>query len=133
METKTCCKCAKELPASAFNKKKARLSSYCKECNKAYQRLHYEGNKGKYIEQNRTRIQAVKQRFRDYKAERGCSRCEEKHPACLQFHHIDASTKIDDVSVLINEGRSIESILLEIKKCIILCANCHFKEHDMAH
>lgn len=47
-----------------------------------------------------------------------------KHPGVLDFHHLDPSTK----SFGISSGgfsRSWASIEDELKKCILLCANCH--------
>ena len=29
----------------------------------------------------------------EYRQQRGCSRCKERHLACLEFHHTDESTK----------------------------------------
>lgn len=48
----------------------------------------------------------------------------DKNPGVLDFHHIDATTK----SFGISSGgfsRSWASIESEIKKCILVCANCH--------
>ena len=58
-----------------------------------------------------------------------CLRCGESHPACLHFHHRDPSLKTDHIQTMICSGYSIERILLEIKKCDVLCANCHSKLH----
>jgi hypothetical protein len=63
------------------------------------------------------------------KAERGCSRCGIKDPDVLVFHHLDPSTKVDDLSRM--RGWSVERIDAEIAKCEVLCHNCHFKlMHD---
>jgi len=46
------------------------------------------------------------------------------HPAALQFHHLDPSTKRFHLS----QGgltRSIARVRGEAKKCMLLCANCH--------
>lgn len=58
----------------------------------------------------------------------GCSRCPEKFPACLDFHHLDPATKrfMIGPSVL---NHTLEDLEAEMAKCIILCANCHRKEH----
>lgn len=68
---------------------------------------------------------------RAYKASHGCSRCPETHPACLDFHHINPETKskLSNGTRAISYMWSIKRIKLEILKCIILCANCHRKEH----
>ena len=48
----------------------------------------------------------------------------DKHPGVLDFHHIDPSTKSFGVSSG-GFSRSWTSIETEIKKCILVCANCH--------
>lgn len=47
-----------------------------------------------------------------------------KHPGVLDFHHIDPLTK----SFGISSGgfsRAWSSIEVELKKCVLVCANCH--------
>jgi hypothetical protein len=56
--------------------------------------------------------------------------CGESHPACIQFHHIDAETKEVSVSDAIKRRWSKARILVEIEKCEVLCANCHIKLHE---
>lgn len=57
----------------------------------------------------------------------GCVRCEESHPACLDFHHRDPSTKDADIATIRRFG--VKRLLAEIAKCDVLCANCHRKHH----
>ena len=66
---------------------------------------------------------------REMKAKSGCSNCGFKHPAALQYHHIDPSTKRGKVSRLCKD-LSKKAVLEEIGKCVLLCANCHAIEHD---
>ena len=56
-----------------------------------------------------------------------CSKCGENHIACLEFHHLDPSKKESNISSLIKF--SYQRIQKEMKKCIVLCSNCHRKEH----
>ncbi len=66
----------------------------------------------------------------EIKRERGCSRCPEKHPACLDFHHRDPSQKLFSISNGASQNRySEDKLLIEIEKCDIICSNCHRKEH----
>lgn len=58
----------------------------------------------------------------------GCSRCPENHPGCLDFHHLDPSTKKKEISRMARDGSSEKHLLEEIAKCEILCSNCHRKE-----
>lgn len=52
-----------------------------------------------------------------------CSACKGKFPlAVYDFHHLE--DKKDDIASMFNYS-SEEKIAEEVKKCILLCANCH--------
>lgn len=68
------------------------------------------------------------------KMEKGCEMCGfNAHPSALQFDHIDPATKyrtktgkIVHPADMIKGGRySIKTVMVEIAKCRVLCANCH--------
>lgn len=90
---------------------------------------YYDGNTTK--EKNRTadRRREIAARFREYKSKLKCTSCGFSHPAAIQFHHIDPTQKDLAVSQIVGNARSWESIIKEIDKCIVLCANCHSIEH----
>ena len=67
--------------------------------------------------------------LKEYKAKKGCKFCRERNPICLEFHHKDPKKKEFTISK-VKTTKNKENILLEIKKCIILCSNCHKKEHE---
>lgn len=100
-----------------------------KEKQKAYRIKHYRQNKQQYIDRNRKRRAELKKWIRDYKSDKCCEFCGEDHIACLDFHHKNSDTKERGVSSLIARGAAKKTILAEIKKCIVLCANCHRKVH----
>lgn len=55
----------------------------------------------------------------------GCSDCGyNHHPAALDFDHIDPSTKEELIPRILGRAR-LTRIFAEIRKCKILCANCH--------
>ena len=58
----------------------------------------------------------------------GCSECNEGDVACLDFHHVDGK-KTDTVARMVGDGRRKDVIREEIRKCNVLCANCHRKHH----
>jgi hypothetical protein len=134
---KVCTKCKENLPILSYNIKKInkngtpQYQSICIECNKIYQKEHYIQNKQKY---------SVKAREweKEYKknvylvlmeiAKDGCSKCQEKDFACLQFDHLEPSKKVNNISSMIRDTKNIELILEEVNKCVILCANCHAKK-----
>jgi hypothetical protein len=47
-----------------------------------------------------------------------------RHPAALQFHHLDPSTKSFGLGVR-GISRSLAKLREEAAKCVLLCANCH--------
>jgi hypothetical protein len=56
-----------------------------------------------------------------------CSVCKGKFPlAVYDFHHLE--NKKDDIASMFNYS-SEEKIAEEVKKCILLCANCHRITH----
>lgn len=51
-----------------------------------------------------------------------------KNYSALQFHHLkDKLFNLDSRNI---GNRSMESLLLELDKCVLLCANCHAEEHN---
>lgn len=54
-----------------------------------------------------------------------CITCGETDKICLDFHHVDPSTKLFNVAYAKQRGWRRTLILAEILKCVILCANCH--------
>ncbi|PSQ37951.1 hypothetical protein BRD13_08600 [Halobacteriales archaeon SW_5_70_135] len=57
----------------------------------------------------------------------GCRSCGESDPVCLDFHHVDE--KVGSISTLVAERRSLSTIQRELRKCELLCANCHRERH----
>lgn len=101
-----------------------------KEFRKEYDRQRFQSNKAKRIAQNKARQEFLKAKVDEYKAANGCSRCSENTPVCLDFHHLDSDEKEIEISNAVRCGWKLERILKEISKCILLCANCHRKEHS---
>ena len=46
-----------------------------------------------------------------------------EYPEALDFDHLPGQLKIKDVSHML--GHSLESLMAEIDKCEVVCANCH--------
>lgn len=71
----------------------------------------------------------IKNFIRELKANSKCVRCKENHPACLDFHHLDKNGKDGIISEAAKNDWTMDRLLKELQKCVILCANCHRKEH----
>ena len=131
METKKCKICSEVKSIDDFhNRKKSNdgKSPNCKSCatnhnKKEYYEKHKEKHNRHIVERRRTK----KLEYDKYIQSLGlkCKQCGVNHPAVLDFHHRDPSTKESTVSDLKWSGCSLERLKLEIDKCDILCSNCH--------
>jgi hypothetical protein len=81
---------------------------------------------GEYVKSWRQR---TKQRIRD--AMGGACVCcgYDKCLAALDFHHIDPKAKDFSISDIGRKIRSWEVIIDELRKCVVLCKNCHLEVH----
>jgi hypothetical protein len=122
METKRCLKCNLDKKIDCFSR-----NYHCDDCQLAYQREHYRKNKAKVSQRIRKREIENDKWFAGYKATLKCEKCPESHSATLDFHH--RKDKEFNVSSMIHSGYSLKRIQDEIKKCIVLCSNCHRKLH----
>lgn len=72
-----------------------------------------------------SRLTPQQQYIYDYLLNHRCYHCGYKNPICLDFHHLDPKLKSFDISKMIKNYAPINEIEKEIKKCIVLCSNCH--------
>lgn len=100
-----------------------------KEDQRAAERRWYAKNSDKIKAKTAKRRKEIHDWYIEFKSTLVCSRCGENHPACIEFHHVDKAEKEYNISQMGISGFSRERILEEMSKCIILCSNCHRKEH----
>ena len=129
MDLKYCPKCKRTLPKAFFNKKRKGLQYCCRDCNKACLKKHYKENTQHYIFKTKKRKSDTRAWINSYKSKLKCARCGENTFACLDFHHTNPETKEVSIARVWKMGWSTKRIEKEIEKCIVLCANCHRKEH----
>lgn len=92
-----------------------------------HQRWYYK-NRQRQQGKKKRRREVLRSWLHEYKMEQcQCERCGEDDPACLDFHHVEA--KRYGIAEMVNRGFAIEKIKNEITRCIVLCANCHRREH----
>jgi hypothetical protein len=103
------------------------------ETRKAYYREYnqgwYQRHKEKYAARREQDKLEILNWFRRYKSTLHCIDCGISHPAVLQFHHRNKAEKKMAVSAFVSRTSSLKQITNEIKKCDVLCANCHAKRH----
>ena len=74
-------------------------------------------------ESKKQRRRQVREYIACVKSASSCCNCGESRSACLDFHHKDRSEKSFELSK--SGGKGITTVKSEIKKCIVICANCH--------
>lgn len=65
----------------------------------------------------------------DVKRANPCLVCGENEVCCLDFHHKNDKEKLASIANLVRLRWSFSRVLRELKKCVILCSNCHRKLH----
>ncbi len=70
----------------------------------------------------RIKIRAI---LLEYLSGKSCTDCGENDPIVLDFDHKNPDDKFKSVSKMLSGHYSWKSILKEIEKCEIRCANCH--------
>ena len=76
------------------------------------------------------RRRALQDRVAMYKIEHGCCMCGVRDPVVLEFHHTNPNSKQFGISTAISRGYTWEKIEVELRKCIVVCANDHARiEH----
>src|SRR5215469_14181741 len=110
-------------------KDKEKAAAYRKEYQRGWYQRYKDKILEKRLEKRRKRELEIRDWFRRYKSELYCIECGESHPACLQFHHRDGEEKSFTISNAVLRGPGIKALIKEIKKCDVLCVNCHAKLH----
>jgi transposase-like protein len=76
----------------------------------------------------RQRVSNRRRRVKQILLEEAGGRCQlcgyDRTPAALHFHHVDPEQKSFGVA-LRGVARSLERCRAEVRKCVLLCANCH--------
>lgn len=93
------------------------------------QREWYERNREKQLQSVKVARRKIFLEVQSYKAEKGCSRCAEDDPVCLEFHHSDPDAKEFSIALGLRNGYAVKRVQEEMQKCVVLCSNCHKKEH----
>jgi len=93
-----------------------------------YRRNWYKKNADSEKAHVRRRKLDIRKWFEKYKSGLKCAICSESHPATIDFHH-KSGKKEFAVGYMAFNGYSIKRIEKELKKCEVLCANCHRKAH----
>jgi hypothetical protein len=128
-ELRKCYRCGQLKSVEEFawrRRRKLQRDSFCRPCRSAYGKEHYAANRQRYIDQAR-KVKRKLSRERtlyllEYFKTHPCVDCGEEDPIVLEFDHL--REKRFNISKALHD-RSLESVLEEIEKCEVVCANCH--------
>lgn len=129
MLMKICGECKEEKELSEFHKNSTKafgVANTCKLCRKKYHNKWYSENK----ELQKSRVKKANKKVRrenrkrlwDYLLTHPCVDCSESRPQVLEFDHVRGKKRKDVSSMM---DYSWATILDEIAKCDVRCANCH--------
>ena len=135
MEQRLCrrCQIAKSIDGFPFvNERHGRRRFICNACRAVYNREHYKANKSAYVQKARGWRKSRRIELRtivwEYLNTHPCIDCGESDPVVLEFDHV-SKKKEAGVAVLVHKAVSIETLMEEIAKCEVRCANCHRRRH----
>lgn len=97
--------------------------AHCDKCQNEITARHYQGNKEQYLERNRLRRKEVKRLCVEYLRQHPCVDCGESDPVVLDFDHVKGK-KFKNIADMVGTYPWL-SVLKEIEKCVVRCANCH--------
>jgi len=94
-------------------------------CNKCRNKKNYRNNPEKSFSAAKERHSQIKALVNSYK-DKPCADCGDEFPLyVMDFDHRPGEEKIAGISSLVQFRVSIETLLKEIGKCDVVCANCH--------
>ena len=112
------------------NKELGILQDVCKECLRELVRDRYANGReaartiNKIAEQNAR--ESAREYVYEYLLKHPCMDCGETNPLVLTFDHVRGE-KRDGISEMVGRGKGLESIKAEIRKCDVVCFNCHMR------
>ena len=128
-DIRTCGSCGQHKPVSDFawrRKARGQRDNYCRPCRAAYKREHYRAHRERYIANAlRRKRNIAEERASELVAffrRQPCVDCGETDPLVLEFDHL--GDKSFNIAKGVRDHRW-ESVLDEIRKCEVVCANCH--------
>jgi hypothetical protein len=131
MPTKVCTKCGETKDVECFHKmSKSRdgRQPLCKDCRRETDHEVYlkrsPEQRSRYAAANIEQYEKNRRTAYEYLLKHPCVDCREGDPVVLEFDHV-RGTKRNHVATLIRRCVSTETLLKEIAKCDVRCANCH--------
>ena len=91
----------------------------------------FKKNKNNKIKFDRALKERKVKYINHFKREHHCIICGEVSPCCLEFHHLKPEFKSFAISSApCNIKITLKELKTEIRKCVMICSNCHKKLHS---
>lgn len=122
---KICSSCRLWKPLDAFNRRSGAKDGRqwnCRACNAAYHRRNKRRINALVRERNKRVWGNNTRQLYAYLTRHPCVDCGETDPVVLEFDHLRDKTR--SIASLLR-GWRWETVLAEIAKCDVVCANCH--------
>ena len=133
-EKKVCTKCNAAKTLSEFpyrDKLRGTRHSYCLSCGRLWVKSHYQNNTPYYVkkaaERRKSAANVINAKLFDYLQGHPCVDCGESDPIVLEFDHVRGEKKYN-VTEMGWRILSWKTLLKEIAKCEVRCANCHRRQ-----
>lgn len=123
---RVCARCAEWKTNDEFHDSRTGQFSYCRDCRRSYDRQYYD-ERGRSARRARQRARIYRARAWMASLKEGvpCRDCGEIFPVwVMHWDHLPGFEKVDQVSSMV-QSRTRSVVLEEIKKCELVCANCH--------
>lgn len=132
----------KNLRRKCTNCKKVSLHTggqgHCKDCRNSYRRHKYNTNEAQRKKEIEDSCRRQKERYKRnmvgvqaYKRNNPCVDCGNSDVRCLEFDHREDEVKLFTIGVKM-QSLKLETIMSEVAKCDVRCANCHRIRHHEA-
>lgn len=128
---KVCSTCKTSKEELEFNKNKRKKDGFqtiCRECQQKHSRDHYanntESHKRAVYNNKLANIKVLQEHSICYLQTHPCIDCGEDDIIVLEYDHVRGEKRAA-ISYMIQNSYSLDSLIAEIKKCEVRCANCH--------
>jgi hypothetical protein len=129
MDTKICNKCGAEQPLDKYSKNSPSqgkgYSGTCKKCVSKRSVAWTKSNRDKVNAYHKT-VREKKKAYVNALKANPCTDCGNSFPpVCMDFDHLPQYEKSFEINQAWARKLSLNKILEEIKKCELVCSNCH--------
>jgi hypothetical protein len=129
-----CVRCGQWKSQGEFHNSRTGQFSYCRVCRREYDRRYYaERGRAARRARQRAAIDAARAWMAGLKDGIPCADCGRTFPGyVMHWDHLPGFEKVAEISVLVG-SYSRATVLAELEKCELVCANCHVMRTVTGH